>query len=281
MDVIHEFDPWGSKLCICPKKYTLNPYTGCSHACIYCYISAYVPEAFCPRPKKNLAERLKRDLDRMTEEKKTGSYLSIANSSDPYLKEEKKMGLTREVLKILMENGMKVLLVTKSGLVTRDIDLLRDMRCSVSFSITTTDPSISKKIEPGAPCPKERIDAMRELSKNGIRCSLRLDPIIPGINENEVHKVIDTVSDCCDHVVASTVKFRWDGLKRFRKIFPEVHLDFGERIQNAYYLNRNLRRSILEKVRQECMNYGISFASCREGFPELSTAICDGSYLIP
>ncbi|HIH98054.1 MAG TPA: radical SAM protein [Thermoplasmata archaeon] len=276
MSVIKKFDPWESTFCTCPKKYTLNPYTGCSHRCVYCYITSYIPNAFNLRLKSNILNRVKKDAEKIDNK----HYISLSNSSDPYPPEERKYLITRRILEIFSSFGLRTLIVTKSDLVLRDIDLLNNLSCSVSLSVTSLDNRISKKLEPGAPLPKERVSALKALSREGIRCSVRLDPIIPGINDKAISNIIDAVSDSCEHLVASTVKFRKDGYQRFTRAFPSIKLEFEGIFHNSYYLKQNLRLELLQKVKDKCEQYGITFASCREGFPELSNSICDGSQLI-
>jgi DNA repair photolyase len=276
MLAIKEFDPWKSKLCTCPKKLTLNPYTGCSHKCIYCYITSYIPNAFNPRLKPNILTKVQKDAKKIDKK----SYISLSNSSDPYVPEERKYKITRGILEIFSAFGLRTLIVTKSNLVTRDMDLLKNLKSSVSLTITTLNNRISKKLEPNAPLPEERVNALKLLTKAGIKCSVRLDPIIPGINEKEIQAIIDKVSNYCEHVVASTIKFRRDGYNRFVKAFPSLNFDFKNKFNNSFYLGKNLRFELLRQVRERCDQYGITFASCREGFPELSNSVCDGSQLI-
>lgn len=274
--LIQTFDPWSGRFCTCPPKYSLNPYTGCSHGCLYCYITSYIPHGFQSRPKKNLIPRLSRDL-----KKCQGRYLSISNSSDPYPPEEKKYKLMTKILPLLKESGIKVLLVTKSNLITRDIPILRTMSLAVSLSITTLDTNWAKKIEPYAPPPLERLHALKLLSSAHIPCSVRLDPLIPGVNDEEITDIITAISPYCKHVVSSTVKPRRDSMKRLSVILPDIATNLCFQLQgNTYYLPKKQRYGLMKKVKQECEAHHLTFATCREGFPEMHTATCDGSHLI-
>jgi len=284
MRIISPFDPWKSALCTCPKKYSLNPYTGCSHRCIYCY-ATYIPNFFNPRPKKDIEKRLKKDLSSFKEK----ILVSLSNSSDPYIPEEKIFKNTRKALEILKEYGASVLIVTKSNLVLRDLDLLKEMKVSVSFTITTLNPKIFKKLEPFASSSQKRLQAIKVLKKAGIKVSLRLDPIFPYLTEEEIETIIRKAKEAgVEHIVSSTFKPRKDGWLRFKKAFPKVakkleplYFKKGERIQNAWYLPKEMRKKLMIKVKKACDKAKISFACCREGFPELNTAeSCDGSHLI-
>jgi DNA repair photolyase len=270
--LITPFDPWKSKLCTCPKKYSFSPYTGCSHACIYCYITSYIPNAFKVRLKKDLFRRLKKELP------KIDTFISMSNSSDPYVPEEKDFKVTRKCLRIFKENKIKVLIITKSDMVARDVDLLKDMMAAVSITITTLDNKKAAVIEPNAPPPHKRLEALKKLHENGIPCSVRLDPIIPGINDEEIEEIVDAVSPYVEHIVASTIKPRNDSMKRLGKV---MNMEKYEWIKygNSFYLPRELRFDLLKRVEEACREYGLSFASCREGY-KFKAKSCDGSHLI-
>jgi len=273
--LINEFDPWKSPMCTCPPKYSFSPYTGCSHACIYCYITSYIPDPFHARLKKNLTERLEKEL-----RSRKNRYISMSNSSDPYTPEEKENKATRKCLEIFRDNGVKVLIVTKSDLVARDADIISGMDASVSMTITTLRDDVARIIEPRAPPPSKRIEALKKLNNRGIQCSVRLDPIIPGVNDGEIESIVSKVSGYCKHIVSSTVKPRADSLKRLRNALPGVTENTKfTRVGNSYYLPSDVRYKLMRRVRNACDSRGLTFAVCREGF-DLNTATCDGSHLI-
>ncbi len=286
-EVIRPFDPWKSPLCTCPEKYSLNPYTGCSHHCVYCY-STYIPNFYRLKTKERLLIRVEKDLSRLPKR----SLISMSNSSDPYPPLERRLGLTRKVLELMKEHEVRLMIVTKSDIVTRDIDLIADMSAAVSVSLTTLDRKIASKLEPNAPDPTMRIKALKTLHDEGIPVVLRLDPIIPGINEGEIEKIIEECS-FVSHVVSSTLKLRFDSLKRIVRTFPELGYysklyKRGKRIQNSLYLPSNLREKMLYRVKEICESYGIGYAFCREGIDfsnshdlsDFRAKSCDGSHLI-
>ena len=141
MRVIKPFDPWKSELCTCPPKYSFNPYTGCAHQCVYCY-ATYIPRFFKLRLKKNLYKNLERDLKEIPED----SLISMSNSSDPYPPSEKELGITRRCIQIMKEYDVRLMIVTKSDIFVRDIDLLSEMNSVVCVTITGCDAA-----EPFAP----------------------------------------------------------------------------------------------------------------------------------
>jgi DNA repair photolyase len=285
MKILTEFDPWKNKLCTCPFKYSFSPYVGCSHKCLYCYASSYIPKFFNPRVKKNVIERLKKDVKKIKENK----YVSISNSSDPYQHLEKKLEITRRCLKIFSQNNFKIMIITKSDLVIRDIDVLKNLKAAVSITITTLDKEKSKKLEPGAPSPEKRLNALKILNENNIPTIARIDPIIPNINDYEIEELVKNVAEVgVKHIVSSTYKVKIDNWKRMEREFPKemeelksLYFLKGEKINGYYYLPKNIRFEIMKRIAKEVKKYNLTFAVCREGFLNLNTSkTCDGSHLI-
>src|SRR4030066_1895785 len=210
MPLITCFDPWQSTLCMCPSKLTFNPYTGCSHNCVYCYAQSHIPRFQDCRPKKNLLQRLEREATKLK-----GETVSISNSSDPYPPMEQELGLTRTCLRILNQSNCRIQIITKSNLVTRDVNLLREKPSTVAVTITTEDEETAKKLEPHAPPPNERLKAVETLVQKGIRVSARIDPIIPFVNDNPAKLVTKLAETAIKHITASTYKAKRDNWQQF------------------------------------------------------------------
>ncbi|MEM1541408.1 MAG: radical SAM protein [Ignisphaera sp.] len=289
--VIKPFNPWKSGLCTCPYKWVLHPYTGCSHNCLYCYATSYIPKHSNVRPKERFIDRLRKDVVKLPK----NSLIEISSSSDPYPSIETRYRLTRSVLEILLSHGFKTLIVTKSSMVTRDLDILRRYRDSVvvSITITTLDSSISSKLEPGAPLPNERIKAIEILTKNGLNVVVRIDPIIPYINDDyndlrNLIKMLNTVG--VKQITTSTYKARNDSLTRILKAFPNIkdkliemyNKDSSEYIHGYRYLKSSIRFHYMAMIREIVTEEGLVFGTCREGFKNLNTPgfACDGSTLM-
>lgn len=286
--IIRYFDPWKSKICSCPLKFNLNPYTGCGHGCIYCYARTYIKNFDRPRPKKNLIKDCLSDLSKIPK----GIPISLSNSSDPYTPPEAVLGLTRRVIKLLINNGYPLLIITKSDLVLRDINILRKGNVVVSITVTTLDESISNVIEPNAPPPSNRIKALSELSESGVTVTARIDPIIPYVNDDEtiLKNLVRSLANAgVIHITASTLKVKPVILHRISMTLPTVYEKLrdlykaGERVSSYVYLPRDLRLSYLLRVKELCESEGISFATCRESLDISTPGItCDGStYLNP
>lgn len=271
--LITEFDPWKSNMCTCPLKYSLNPYTGCSHACVYCYISSYIKNPFHSRPKKDVVREVEREVKKM----KDTTFISLSNSSDPYPPEEREIGITRDILRVLNSYGARFQIVTKSDIVVRDADLINDN--VVSITITTRE---SKRVEPGAPSTEARIEALKTLSDRGIKCTLRFDPVIPGINDYYAYDVIHSVSNYVEHVTSSTLKPRKDSLARLERVFPQIRWRelYCEKMGGGYYMPKEERLKLMLGVKSICDEHGLTFSCCREGFDINTGKSCDGSHLL-
>ena len=216
-----------------------------------------------------------------------GETLSISNSSDPYPNLEAKTGLTRHCLEILSQHNCKIQIITKSNLVVRDIDLLRKIPSMVSLTITTDDDNTAKLIEPHAPPPSERLKAVETLVEKGIPTSVRIDPIIPFVNDNP-EKLVKTVASAgVKHITASTYKIKPDNWRRFSTAMPKIadklkplYFEKGEKMAGYLYLPKDLRSNLVEVMGSSAQKYGIKFGTCREGLSHLNTATCDGSWLL-
>ncbi len=172
-------------------QYCINPYTGCAHACLYCYASFMC--RFTDHREKwgrfldvkiNFCEALARQLYGRT--RPEGRVL-VGTVTDAYQPAESVYKLTRASLEMLADYQLlDVHILTKSALVQRDIPILRRLRsCQVGFTITTVDSGIARVIEPGASAPSLRFEAARELIKAGIPVWVFVAPLLPGLTDTE------------------------------------------------------------------------------------------------
>lgn len=290
MGVVRPFDPWGNPLCPCPLKYGVNPYTGCGHRCVYCYITSYIPKAFEPRPKDDLLRRALDDLRKIPK----GAVVSIANSSDPYTPPEAKLKLTRSLLEALLSRGYRVLLVTKSPLVLRDLDILSKYpgQVAVQLTVTTLEDALAERLEPLAPRPGARLIAVKRLAEAGIPVGVRLDPIIPYINDGEegLKAVVEAAAAAgARQLVSSTYKAKPDNFARLAKAFPEAaerlretYFGRGKYMHGQWYAPAEYRLKVLSYVGSLSKSLGLEYNICREEFMELNTpgTYCDGSHML-
>lgn len=166
----------------------MNLYRGCQHQCIYCdsRSECYQIENFDTEVlvKANAIELLEKELAR----KRVKGTIGTGSMNDPYMPLEGDVNLTGRALKVIARFGFPVHIMTKSGLVLRDLDTLCEINtrfAAVSFTITAADDELAKKLEPGAPLVSARFEAMKTLSDHGIHTGITMMPILPFIEDDE------------------------------------------------------------------------------------------------
>jgi DNA repair photolyase len=177
-----------------PFTWTINPYRGCEFACKYCY-ARYTHEFMEMRDgvdferkiyaKQQSAWLLRRDLKKV----KAGEDIAIGTATDPYQPAERRYEITRAIMEELsLHSGLSIGVVTKSQLVLRDIDVLKKIsernELVIHLTVTTVDTELARKLEPRAPRPDLRLDAVKKLNENGIRAAVICAPVIPGITDS-------------------------------------------------------------------------------------------------
>ncbi|AZV23851.1 MULTISPECIES: PA0069 family radical SAM protein [unclassified Mesorhizobium] len=181
---------------------SINPYRGCEHGCVYCF--ARPTHAFMGLSpgldfesklfaKPDAARLLDKELSKDSYQPRT---IAIGTNTDPYQPIEKQYRIMREILEVLEARGHPVGIVTKSALVTRDIDILSRMAerglAKVALSVTTLDRMLARTMEPRASTPTKRLEAIRQLSDAGIPASVMVAPIIPGLTDPEMERILDS-----------------------------------------------------------------------------------------
>lgn len=196
------------------------------------------------------------------------------------------MGQTRRCLEVLAHSNCKLEIVTKSNLVVRDDDLFRKVPTTVAFTITTDDDSLAAVLEPNAPSPTERISAAQDLISQGIPVLVRIDPLIPFLNDQPRRLIATLAAIGVQHITSSTYKPKPDNWRRLSQAVPQIadklkplYFQQGERVGGNTYLPKDLRFKLLKEVRDVASAQGLKFGVCREGLPALNTAACDGSWL--
>ncbi|MCB9993316.1 MAG: PA0069 family radical SAM protein [Hyphomicrobiaceae bacterium] len=183
---------------------SINPYRGCAHGCPYCYArpthtylghSAGLDFERDLYVKVNAAELLKKEL---AQARYRPRLINLGANTDPYQPLERKHRITRSVLEVLAEARHPVIIVTKSALVVRDLDLLTDLAkdnlVRVALSITSMDHILSRKLEPRASTPARRLEAVRLLSEAGVPVEVMASPMIPAINDMELERILDAAA---------------------------------------------------------------------------------------
>lgn len=186
-------DPWFG------LKYNMNLYRGCQHQCIYCDSRStcyQLGDLADIRVKVNALELLADVLPR----KRVLGTIGFGSMNDPYMPVEKEYRLTRGALEIIQQQQFPVHILTKSDLVLRDLDLLEEIHrvyAAVSFTITTADDELARKLEPGAPLPSARFQAMRALASAGILTGVTMMPILPFLEDHpeNIRQIVQQTKD--------------------------------------------------------------------------------------
>ncbi len=184
-----------------PFDRSVNPYRGCEHGCIYCFarpshgylnLSSGIDFETKLYAKPDAANLLQGEISQKGYECRP---IAFGTNTDPYQPIEKDRKITRSILEMLSDCHHPFTITTKSSLVTRDIDILKPLAArrltAVGISVTSLDPHLSRRMEPRASSPAKRIDAIKELSENGIPVVLQLAPVIPAINDMEMEGIME------------------------------------------------------------------------------------------
>jgi len=227
-------------------KYNMNLYRGCQHQCIYCdsrsecyHIKSFDTEVLV---KANAIELLEKELAR----KRVKGTIGTGSMNDPYMPLEKDVNLTGQALKVIARFGFPVHIMTKSDLVLRDLDTLCEINtrfAAVSFTVTTADDELAKKLEPGASLVSDRFRAMKTLSDHGIQTGVTMMPILPFIEDDEenIRQIVEKA-----HAHGAAYIIPWFGMSlrdwqrayyydKLDRLFPGLRQKYERMFGNQYY----------------------------------------------
>lgn len=231
--------------------YAINPYIGCIHGCVYCYarfmkrLTGHTERwgSFLDA-KVNAREVLKRQLESRRKPLKAAVLLSSV--TDPYLPAESRSQLTRGILEVLLEYQVPISILTKSDLVLRDIDLLRQFEeCSVGLSLMTVDEVLARHFEPYAPSPRRRIEALRGLKAHNIHTYAFISPYLPRLSN--IEQLMEALAGVVDEVgveALNTKEAYWRGVQRVLvHSYPELLPGYRQLCKNDTYWTQLERRT--------------------------------------
>jgi DNA repair photolyase len=263
-----------------PFTWTINPYRGCEFACKYCY-ARYTHEFMEMRDgveferkiyvKQHTAELLRRDLRRV----KRGEPIALGTATDPYQPAERRYEITRGILEeFARHRGFQLGIVTKSNLVVRDIDLLRDVsrenKLTIHVTVTTLDAELARILEPRAPRPDLRIDAVRQLSDAGIDVGVSCSPVLPGITDSpaDLEAVVKAASEAgARHIFGGPLFLKPCSAAIFlpfvEQNFPHLVENYRERYHDRSFLPASYGKRISQLMAQLRQKYGIRRADPR------------------
>jgi DNA repair photolyase len=257
-----------------PFAWSLNPYTGCAHRCTFCYVRAFERRADRPsddrygqsiRVKVNVAEVLRRELSRASWEHET---IAIGAATDPYQPAEGHYRLTRGCLEALAEAHNSFSIITRGPMIVRDVDVLTEAAkratVSVTFSIPTLDEDVWRKTEPSTAHPRQRLRALKTLVDAGVRASVGMAPILPGISDGpeQLAEVVRAAREAGACGVWANLLFLRPGtrehfLENLARDWPE-ELDRYERLyRRRAYLGKEQTQPLRERVGELAREYGV------------------------
>ncbi|HIH77042.1 MAG TPA: radical SAM protein [Methanomassiliicoccales archaeon] len=206
--------------------YALNPYVGCQHDCLYCY-APYVTK----RPRTEWTTVLARtDLPQALSKEIKGKkgMIGIGTVTDPYQEAERHLLITRRCLMEIVPHGLSVSVLTKSDLILRDVDLFKELKGEFGITVTSVNDDTSRMLEPGAPLPGRRVEALRKMADEGLNAYALIGPLLPLLTERDVNEMVETLS---------STGIEWVMLDRFRPR-PGMFEDIARRTDGAEVADR-------------------------------------------
>jgi DNA repair photolyase len=264
-----------------PFEWTINPYRGCEFACKYCY-ARYTHEFMEMRDgvdferkiyvKQHAAALLRHELRRV----KPGESIALGTATDPYQPAERRYEVTRGILEEFSRHrGYELGIVTKSNLVVRDVDQLqavaRSNKLSVHITITTLDIELARILEPRAPRPDLRMDAVRTLAQAGLRVGVSCSPVVPGITDSpkDLEAVIRVASEAgADYVFANPLFLKPCSAAVFlpflEQNFPHLAENYRQRYHNRAFLPAAYGKRLSNLVMHLRQKYKLTRADPRD-----------------
>ena len=256
-------------------KWSLNPYTGCVHQCTFCYVRAFERRADRPsddrygqaiRVKTNVVEVLRRELARPSWEDET---VVVGAATDPYQPAEGRYRLTRGCLEAFAEARNSFSIITRGPLIVRDLDVLveaaRRAEVSVTFSVPTLDHEVWRRTEPGTAPPRQRLRALSRLVDAGVRVSVGMAPILPGISDapSQLAEVIRAARGAGACGIWANVLFLRPGtrehfLENLARDWPEELARYEQLYADRAYLGSAETRPVRTRVAELAREIGVA-----------------------
>ncbi len=257
-----------------PFTWTINPYRGCEFACKYCY-ARYTHEFMQMRDgvdfeqkiyvKQHAANLLRQELRRV----KPGEEIAIGTATDPYQPAERRFEVTRAILEELARHeGLELGIITKGNLILRDLDLLKELgrrnRLFVNLTVTTLNVELARILEPRAPRPDLRMEAVRKLNQAGVAAGISCSPVIPGITDSQrdLEALVRATSEAGGkHIFANPLFLKPCSAAVFmpflEKEFPQLAAGYHERYKDRAFLPKSYGKRISQLMARLRQKYGI------------------------
>ena len=257
-----------------PFAWTINPYRGCEFACKYCY-ARYTHEFMEMRDgvefeqkifvKQHAAELLRQELRQV----KPGEEIAIGTATDPYQPAEKKFEVTRSILEEFAKHrGFEIGIVTKSNLILRDLELLRQVsktnKLFVNLTVTTLNTDLARILEPRAPRPDLRLESVRKLNQAGVNAGVICAPVIPGITDSprDLEALVHAAADVgVKYIFANSLFLKPCSAAVFlpflEKEFPHLVETYKKRYEDRAFLSSSYRKRLSQLMAGLRQKYGI------------------------
>lgn len=282
--------------------WSINPYVGCAFGCAYCYaryahryviersVAAHpeqrlLREAFETLPpwlaferqifvKENAPDVLRKALRHGSSKHLNllkGEGIGIGTATDPYQPAERRFRITRGILEVFAEHeGLRIWIITKSPLVTRDVDLLRRIQrhneISVHISLITLDRDLARRIEPRAPTPEARLRALARLREHGIEAGVNVMPVLPGITDrpDQLEPLVKAIAEAgATYLAACALRLRSAARQRYlpfiEKEFPELAPRYRATYARSHHAGERYRAGLQRYFERVCTRYGVAF----------------------
>ncbi len=258
-----------------PFAWTFNPYRGCEFGCKYCYarythefMEMWDGQDFARRIYAKVAapERLRAELGQARDK---GLPIAVGTATDPYQPAEKRFRITRRMLQVFAElSGLDFSITTKSTLILRDLDVLQAVapkhRFSVHITVTTTDERLARLLEPTAPTPAKRLEAVAQLAAAGIRVGVNVMPILPGLNDSpgSLETLAREAARAGARFLYGNVLFLMpSAMKQFmpflEKEFPRLVKRYRKLYARSAYLQGDYKEGMVKLVSELRARYGL------------------------
>ncbi|HWW15343.1 MAG TPA: radical SAM protein [Candidatus Dormibacteraeota bacterium] len=263
-----------------PFTWTINPYRGCEFGCQYCY-ARYTHEFMEMRDgaefeqkiyvKQHAADLVRRELRRV----KPGEAIALGTATDPYQPAERRYEVTRGILEeFTRQRGFELGIVTKSNLIVRDVDLLREVArsnaLSIHITVTTLNVELARILEPRAPRPDLRMDAVHQLSQAGLSVGVSCSPVLPGITDSpaNLEAVVRAAAAAgARHIFAGPLFLKPCSAAVFlpflEQHFPQLVENYRQRYHDRSFLPPSYGKRIAQLIASFCKKYGIARADPR------------------
>lgn len=237
--------------------YVVNPYVGCQHGCIYCYsefmkrfTNHHEPWGSFVDVKINASQTITNPLYYR------GKRLLLSSVTDPYQPLEKKYEITRSILKVLIPGQPKIEILTKSSLVLRDLDILKQFEdVTVGVSVSSINYKLSRQFEPYSSPPQKRLEVLRKCKEEGIRTYTFISPIIPFITD--IPSIIEEFLPYSDFFMFENLNIRPTNITKIFTVMKKISVDLPLKFKKIYTRNSTYWLDEKEKWRRFCEDRGI------------------------